>query len=379
MASEYCYMDGDLVRDGVLDTGQTMRDFSEKASISKRTLERIMNESCGVSRESCESVATKLGKHPLELGFHCEPPEFGLLSDAADIEGIPADIAERDTLIEALALDMQDRSLDAAFMVVKAMETLPASDLRSRTVHVLKLGSLISNHGAHQLAYDILEAAHEKVLGTESEHGDERTWLEYHLGICLRRLGRLDEAEAVFRPLLRLERLCAAALHQRAVCAMTRGRAEPDAACRKRLYRKAERLLRRVARAWPVGCGAARHRPAFPARRRAQLHVWNGEYAEAWACLKSALKIFARFDCTRYVEATERALDELVCMPGFRAALPESAVSEPVIVPEPERASESVERGLRRLVPGTRTPDTRPPARSGSRPRPSDGSAPPIR
>jgi transcriptional regulator with XRE-family HTH domain len=203
-------------------------------------------------------------------------------------------------LAKAIRFDMEGRHDLAIRLCREIIEERDHIDFQACGEITVRLATFLDNAGNHVEAHKELQR-----LTSQQRPGHRlgptlRRWAEYHLGICLVRLGRLDEAESVF---LQLEEVQGphrvGAMHQLGVIDLQRALLKESTA----MFRNAEQRFKRVRIEW-----AGTHREAYPLRRLGQLRWAEGRPIDAITQYIEALVIFAKHRCDRYVEETKEDL-----------------------------------------------------------------------
>ncbi len=355
-------LDGNLVCRLRKTAGLTQEALAGKAGISAKKIGDIESERGSVYRQTADAVAKALGIGTRTLvrvnnrTWHFAPR----LEGHEDVEKLVED---------AIEADMQGSHVDAARTMQRVLQAIRFDSMPLEyTMLFVKFVSFLDNSGRHGLALrriDAFLARHREAI--EAADASLIDWLTYHAGIAKRRLGRLDEARALFEKLW--ERVtCGDAktslLHQLGVVDLLLAECGGDdgAELLGRARSRFERSLEEWAKIGPT------HRLGFSLLHLGQVLARQGDLEGAMRCFHRALQVFARFGCVRYCELTlghiERDVYARHPFPA-RASGDSRASWEPILVrlfappSEPERTRRRKNERARRLPGKARPPRVR--------------------
>ena len=175
---------------------------------------------------------------------------------------------------------------------------------------LVRLVSFLDHAGSYQTGIDEVDAFINEMTEQPADLGC--AWLRYHKGICLRKLGRLDEAAAIFESLENRDGdFEASCLHQRGVVELAQYGVDPSPRAKSALQ-DARQFLEDCLSAWE---GRGLHREGFTRRRLAQACALAGDYVAAIRHMTKAIEIFASYRCQRYRKEAWEDMEEKILKP----------------------------------------------------------------
>jgi transcriptional regulator with XRE-family HTH domain len=291
---------GELMR----QRGLSQKELSRLTDLSVRTLRHMQRYEKAVKLWEIESVAHVLGVplHQIE-----GVPEASLRF-THDWENLPVPVRDPRTVRTALYYDMNSdfsRALNVLQGGLTRLDPNNPADLRDWAFLCLKRDSIRSNAGWNAAALDGLDGlldAHGQRLSPKSNLVG---LIEFHRGVILRRMDRLDEAAALFGK-VQHRRICGpGAAHQLGVLAALSAGSDVDSP----YLAAAQKHFIRSLTAWTKGRGS--YRAGFSEYRLGELCLTLGDPQRAKQYFYSASVRFESDGCTRYLVATRKAINDL--------------------------------------------------------------------
>lgn len=257
-------------------------------------------------------------------------------------------------------LDMEERYEDAEKVFRRMLESAdPTCPGEVATAHI-RLAYVLEHLDRPEEALGLAERLIAEP-GAEERYGRSYRWAQHHQGICLRRLYRYREAEAVLEESYSKgvggEGLTTGPLHQLGIIDLELGRLEPA----REIFEECRKLRRDAS--WD-------RRRAYEPRRLGQVHALAGRFKEARKAFEEALEIATNCGDRRYTRQVRDDIVAFVDVPEFLsrkgaatimplAKLPQSVRNNSRLLPWPFRVLDRQKKGYLRVLKdsGARTRD----------------------